>query len=84
MDLSYTDVQGRTPDSRIWPLGTAFLVRKVICPAFCCLRQDFRRFKVLQMAEVRLTDESFRPKRVALLRTCLVRLSEGGRSGTGA
>lgn len=84
MDLSYTDVQGRTSGRRIRPLGTEFLVREVVCPAFCCLRQDFRRFKVLQMAEVRLTDESFRPKRVALLRTCLVGPSEGGRSGTGA
>ena len=84
VDLSYTDAQGRASERRIWPLGTVFLDREVICLAYCCLRQDFRRFKVLQMADIRLTDESFRPKRVALLRTYLDRLSEGGQSGTGA
>ena len=84
VDLSYTDAQGRISDRRIWPLGTVFLDREVICLAYCCLRQDFRRFKVLQMADIRLTDESFRPKRVALLRTYLERLREGGQSGTGA
>ena len=84
VDLSYTDAQGRISDRRIWPLGTVFLDREVICLAYCCLREDFRRFKVLQMTNVCMTPESFRPKRVALLRTYLERLREGGQSGTGA
>lgn len=80
VDLTYSDVAGQTSDRRIWPLGTVFLDREVICLAFCCLRQDFRRFKVLQMTDVRLTDESFRPKRVALLRTYMDRLRDEGRA----
>ena len=45
-----------------------FLDREVMCLAFCCLRQDLRRFKVLEMSNVRISDESFRSRRVALLR----------------
>jgi predicted DNA-binding transcriptional regulator YafY len=78
VDLTYHDVSGRTTDRRIWPLGTVFLDREVMCLAFCCLRQDFRRFKVAAMTEVRLTDESFRPRRVPLLRAFLDQLRAGG------
>jgi predicted DNA-binding transcriptional regulator YafY len=68
LDLAYRDLTGTITRRRIWPLGIVFLDREVQCLAFCCLRQDFRRFKVLQMDAVRLTDESFRPRRVPLLR----------------
>jgi predicted DNA-binding transcriptional regulator YafY len=71
LDLSYRDLSGQVTDRRIWPLGVVFLDREVQCLAFCCLRQDFRRFKVAQMDAVRLTDESFRPRRVPLLRAFL-------------
>jgi predicted DNA-binding transcriptional regulator YafY len=77
VDLSYHDVSGRTTDRRIWPLGTVFMDREVQCLAFCCLRQDFRRFKVLAMSGVSLTDESFRPRRVPLLRAFLAQLAKG-------
>jgi predicted DNA-binding transcriptional regulator YafY len=69
-------VQGNLTDRRIWPLGTVFLDREVMCLAFCCLRQDLRRFKVLEMSNVRVTDESFRPRRVPLLRDFLDQLRD--------
>ncbi|MFN3281488.1 MAG: hypothetical protein ACK40I_07450 [Tabrizicola sp.] len=47
--------------------------------AFCCLRQDFRRFKVQQMELAALTDEGFRPRRVPLLHDFIVRLRVEGR-----
>jgi predicted DNA-binding transcriptional regulator YafY len=68
LDLAYRDRQGTVTHRRIWPLCIVFLDREVQCLAFCCLRQDFRRFKVLQMDAVSPTDESFRPRRVPLLR----------------
>lgn len=74
VEVSYSDTSGRKTARRIWPLGTVFLDREVQVLAFCCLRQDFRRFKVAQMADVRLTDESFRPRRVPLLRAFLDQL----------
>lgn len=78
VDLTYRDLSGQVTDRRIWPLGTAFLDREVMVLAWCCLRQDFRRFKVLEMSNVRLTDESFRPRRVPLLRQFLNQLRENG------
>ena len=84
VDFTYRDVAGRETVRRIWPLGTVFLDREVMCLAFCCLRQDFRRFKVLQMQDVRLTSESFRPRRVALLRTYLDRLRDEGQDSARA
>jgi predicted DNA-binding transcriptional regulator YafY len=76
VDLAYLDTAGHKTRRRILPLGTVFLEHEVQCLAFCCLRQDFRRFKVQWMAEVRLTDESFRPRRVPLLRAYLDRLGK--------
>ena len=80
VDLSYRDVSGQVTQRRIWPLGTVFLDNEVMCLAFCCLRQDFRRFKVLEMQDIRLADESFRPRRVPLLRSYLDRLQKDGAS----
>ncbi len=78
VDLTYSDISGRQTHRRIWPLGTVFLDRDVVCLAFCCLRQDFRRFKLAQMQDVQLADESFRPRRVPLLRAYLDRLRQEG------
>ncbi len=78
VDLAYRDTSGQVTTRRIWPLGTVFLDREVQCLAFCCLRQDFRRFKVAQMSDVSLADESFRPRRVPLLRAFLDQLRIGG------
>lgn len=79
LDLSYRDLSGKVTDRRIWPLGTVFLDREVMVLAWCCLRQDFRRFKVHQMDRVSLTDESFRPRRVPMLRAFIEQLRKEGR-----
>lgn len=81
LDLSYRDLNGQVTRRRIWPLGTVFLDREVQCLAFCCLRQDFRRFKVQQMDRITLTDESFRPRRVPLLRQFIDQLRGRGEPG---
>ncbi len=79
LDIGYRDLNGQTTDRRIWPLAVMFLDREVQCLAFCCLRQDFRRFKVAQMSGVRLTEESFRPRRVPLLRAFIDQLRNSRR-----
>lgn len=78
LDIAYRDLSGQVTQRRIWPLGTVFLDREVQCLALCCLRQDFRRFKVQQMDRVTLTDESFRPRRVPLLRAFIDQLRAQG------
>jgi predicted DNA-binding transcriptional regulator YafY len=75
LDIAYRDVSGQLTNRRIWPLGIIFLDHEVQCLAFCCLRQDFRRFKVHQMDRVVLTHESYRPRRVPLLRDYIDQLA---------
>jgi predicted DNA-binding transcriptional regulator YafY len=82
LDIAYRDLSGRVTERRIWPLGTVFLDRDVQCLAFCCLRQDFRRFKVHQMDRVAPTGESFRPRRVPLLRAFIDQMRTEGRRAT--
>ena len=77
VDLTYRDTSGALTHRRIWPLGTVFLDREVQCLAFCCLRQDFRRFKLLAMSDLSLADEYFRPRRVPLLRSFIDQLRDG-------
>jgi predicted DNA-binding transcriptional regulator YafY len=82
LDIAYRDLSGRVTERRIWPLGTVFLDRDVQCLAFCCLRQDFRRFKVHRMDRVVPTGESFRPRRVPLLRAFIDQMRTEGRRAT--
>ena len=76
LDISYDDLSGQRTERRIWPLSIVYFDRALMCLAFCRLRQDFRRFHVDRMSEVRLTDEFFRPRRVALLRDYLGRVRQ--------
>lgn len=68
VDMTYRDLGGRTSTRRIWPLAIIYFDQSLMCMAYCTLRQDFRRFHLAGMSEVSLTDQSFRPRRVALLR----------------
>ncbi len=71
LDITYRDKAGAVTARRILPLSVVFLDRSLMCLAWCGLRQDFRRFHVHAMGDVTLTTESFRPRRVALLREFL-------------
>jgi predicted DNA-binding transcriptional regulator YafY len=66
--ITYTDNDGRQTARDIWPLSIVYLERRLMLLAWCCLRQDFRRFKLPQIASVTQTGASFRPRRVPLLR----------------
>jgi predicted DNA-binding transcriptional regulator YafY len=78
VDLGYTDKEGKASARRIWPLATVFLERELMLLAWCTLRRDFRRFVVSRITAATVTDESFRPRRVALLREFISRLRSGG------
>lgn len=81
LDIRYRDKDGTITDRRIWPLSVVFLDRELMCLAWCCLRRDFRRFKMGMMEAVTVTDESFRPRRVALLRQFLDEIKGARNSG---
>ena len=77
LDIRYRDKTGGMSDRRIWPLSVVFLDRELMCLAWCCLRRDFRRFKLERMEAVEATTESFRPRRVPLLREFLAAMKAG-------
>lgn len=68
VDLTYQDLSGGITHRRIWPLAIVWFDRGLICLAWCTLRQDYRRFHLDRMSGVTLTEASFRPHRVSLLR----------------
>ena len=74
VEIAYTDREGAATRRRIWPLGIVYTDYSPWLLAWCCLRQDFRRFMVSRIAEVVPTSESFRPRRAPLLRDMLARL----------
>jgi predicted DNA-binding transcriptional regulator YafY len=71
LDIHYADAEGYETERRIWPLSVVFLDHAQMVLAWCCLRQDLRRFLIQRIVKVEATDESFRPRRVPLLRDFL-------------
>lgn len=74
VSLLYTDRDGSATRRVIWPLSVVFLDRALMLLAWCTLRQGFRRFRLEAMEEVAMTADSFRPRRVALLRDFVAEL----------
>lgn len=74
VDIRYSDGFGATTERRIWPLSIVYTERSIVVLAWCCLRQDFRQFIVDKIDRVAVTADSFRPRRVALLREYIARM----------
>ena len=70
----YTDQSGAQTLREIWPLAMVYFDNALMCLAFCQLRQDFRRFHLDRMQDVVLTDTSFRPRRVPMLRDYIAKV----------
>lgn len=66
--MDYTDLDNRQTRRTIWPLVLSYSDRSLMLLAHCRMRMDYRTFHVNRMAAVRLTGDSFRPHRVALVR----------------
>ncbi|SLN65387.1 HTH domain protein [Aquimixticola soesokkakensis] len=74
LDICYTDRSGRDSARRIYPLAVVYLQERVMVLAWCCLRDDFRHFLVASIRAHRLSEESFRPRRVILLRRFMAQM----------
>jgi len=66
--IRYTDQHGASSERDIYPLGIVFLESTLVLASWCCLRQSFRTFRLDRIIEFTETGQSFRPKRVPLLR----------------
>lgn len=76
--IGYTDRDGAVTHRTIWPLAIVYVDRMLVVLARCCLRDDFRMFRVERMTSVASVGTTFRPRRAALLRTFLARLDADG------
>lgn len=68
MRLHYCDRDGVESDRVIWPLGLVYLDREQMLLAWCSLRADFRMFVIARMRAIEVLSDSFRPRRVPMLR----------------
>jgi predicted DNA-binding transcriptional regulator YafY len=68
LDIAYADKEGAATERRILPLSVVFMDRSLMLLSWCCLRQDFRWFHLQRISKLQATTESFRPRRVPLLR----------------
>ncbi len=83
LDIRYTDAAGRGTERRVLPLSLVYLDRNTVLLAWCCLRRDFRQFMTVRITHAAATAESFRPRRVPLLRDYVARLRrDGGRDSS--
>ncbi|NVE01785.1 YafY family protein [Massilia sp. BJB1822] len=83
LDIRYQDRNGGESERRIWPLAIVYLDRMLVVLAWCCLRNDFRKFLASRIRNVEMTGESFRPRRSAMLRSYLQELAKEAGTGPG-
>ena len=76
--IRYADTGGKVTQRTILPLAIAYLDRKLMVLAWCCLRQGFGMFQSNRISDAALAGESFRPRRVSMLRTYLADLRPPG------
>lgn len=74
IEIAYADAQGVASTRHVQPLSIVFMDDKLILLAFCLLRKDSRAFRVDRIKMLSVTDQSFRPKRVGLLREALAKI----------
>ncbi|MFS4583101.1 helix-turn-helix transcriptional regulator [Phaeobacter sp. C3_T13_0] len=74
LDIGYRDLKDILTQRRIYPLALSYHDRNVMLLAWCCKRTDFRIFHVTRIEGYKKTGESFRPRRVALLRDHMSKL----------
>ncbi|MEP3276647.1 MAG: YafY family protein [Stappiaceae bacterium] len=66
--LEYLDLNDQFSKRKIWPLSIYFFDEVQAIIAWCCLREDFRMFRLDRVQSIEFMEEFFRPKRVGLLR----------------
>lgn len=66
--IDYLDLKERKSQRKIWPLTIYYFDSAQVVIAWCCLREDFRMFRLDRIQSINFLDEYFRPKRVGLLR----------------
>lgn len=74
LQIHYVDRHGVASERKVWPLGMVYGDNMLVLLAWCCLRQGFRMFRPERIEAAEKLDETFRPRRAALLRQYLAQL----------
>jgi predicted DNA-binding transcriptional regulator YafY len=74
VEFAYRDAEGSATVRRVDPLGIVYFQDTNVLLAWCHLRQDFRVFRLDRMDDLEVTLQSFRPRRVPMLRDHLAQL----------
>jgi predicted DNA-binding transcriptional regulator YafY len=78
--FNYCDVQARETQRSVDPLSIVYMQASHCLLAFCHLRKDFRAFRLDRMRALEITDASFRPRRVPMLRDYWAQMQAKGAS----
>ena len=76
IEIGYRDQADVASRRLIRPLAIMYSERVLTVLAWCCLRDDFRMFRVDRIESLSGRGASFRPRRASLLRDYLARLSD--------
>ncbi|WP_417718468.1 helix-turn-helix transcriptional regulator [Salipiger sp.] len=74
--FAYTDAQGAQTLRQVKPLTIVLFDNSHCLVAWCLMRDDYRTFRLDRMDDLAVTETSFRPERVALLRVYMEALRE--------
>lgn len=75
IEIAYRDQAGTASQRIIRPLAIVYSDRVLTVLAWCCLRDDFRMFRIDRIDGVSSKGTSFRPRRASLLREYLAQLT---------
>ena len=74
--FAYTDAQGAQTLRQVKPLTIVLFDNSHCLVAWCLMRDDYRTFRLDRMDDLAVTETSFHPERVALLRVYMEALRE--------
>ena len=76
VSFGYIDGKGDETERRIDPLGIVFLQDKHCVLGWCHLRDDVRVFRLDRMRDLAVTTDSFRPRRIPMLKAALEQIKK--------
>lgn len=76
LEIRYQDKDQSISERAILPLAIVYTGRTLTVLSWCCLRDDFRMFRVDRIMSARTTGKSFRPRRASMLRYYLAKLRD--------
>jgi predicted DNA-binding transcriptional regulator YafY len=80
--FAYTDFKGAQTQRQVRPLGLIYLDRSNVLVAWCLMRQDYRIFRLDRMEDLQVTEASFRPRRIPMLRQALAQIDNSNTTNT--